>query len=200
MGGTFAAVVTVALSCSSCAREQAGPRPPPLRAVDLAPLLVAGATPQLDAPDVALSGDAFHVRALSASQARSLQRTLGRCLGPATVARGSSTARFRACAFRQLAHNSISQRLNAVLALTLARRLNDSDCRTSLLTLAGVTRALAGAAEGTLRELNSRPRWSTEELAHLAALRALTRDMVVNLHGQAWRRDCAPTAHAAGGP
>src|SRR5262245_40337515 len=119
------AALTLAMLCAGCADEQSGPRPPPgLRAVDLAPLLAAGAAETLAAPALALSRDALHLRTLSAGQAFALERTLGRCLAPVGARARSSTATFRACAFRQLAHNSVSQRLNAVLALTLARRLD----------------------------------------------------------------------------
>jgi hypothetical protein len=192
-GGALAAV-TLALIGSGCASEQSAPRPG-LRVADLAPLLVAGGEVPRDTPDVALSRDAQHLRTLSATQAVALQHMLRHCLPPA---RGSSTARYRACAFRELAHNSISQRLNGVIALTLARRLADGDCRTSLLTMAGLTRALAGAAEGTLRELNGQPRWSAQEGANLLALRALARDAVASLRARSWRRDCAPSARGGG--
>jgi hypothetical protein len=191
-GGAVAAAVTLALIGSGCASERSAPRPG-LHVADLAPLLVAGGDVPLDVPDVALSREALHLRTLSATQALALQRTLGHCLTPAP---GASTARFRACTFAELAHNSISQRLNGVIALTLARRLTDGDCRTSLLTMAGLTRALAGAAEGTLRELNSQPRWSAQEHANLLALRALARDAVTSLRAPTWRRDCAPSAQS----
>jgi hypothetical protein len=193
-GGALAAAVTLALIGSGCASEQSGPRSA-LHVADLAPLLVAGVEVPLDAPDLALSRDALHLRTLSATQALALQHALRRCVTPAP---GSSTARFRACAFRELAHNSISQRLNGVIALTLARRLADGDCRTSLLTMAGLTRALAGAAEGTLRELNSQPRWSAQERANLLGLRALARDAVASLRARSWRRDCAPSSQSGG--
>ena len=193
-GVARAAAVTLALIASGCASEQSAPRPG-LHVADLAPLLVAGGEVPLNTPDVALSRDARHLRTLSASQALALQHMLRHCLPPP---RGSSTARYRACAFRELAHNSISQRLNGVIALTLARRLSDGDCRTSLLTMAGLTRALAGAAEGTLRELNSEPRWSAEQGANLLALTALARDAVASLRAPSWRRDCAPSAHSGG--
>jgi hypothetical protein len=193
-GGAVAAAVTLALIGSGCASERSAPRPG-LHVADLAPLLVAGGDVPLDVPDVALSRDALHLRTLSATQALALQHTLRHCLAPAP---GAPTARFRACAFAELAHNSISQRLNGVIALTLARRLTDGDCRTSLLTMAGLTRALAGAAEGTLRELNSQPRWSVQERANLLALRALARDAVTSLRAPTWRRDCAPSAQSGG--
>jgi hypothetical protein len=107
-----------------------------------------------------------------------------------------AAARFRGCAFRELAHSSISQRLNAVLALTLTRRLHGGSCRDSLLAFAGVVRAVAGEAEGMLRELNSTLRWDARERSRVRALRELARDTRRHLNRRAWRRDCPPAFSA----
>lgn len=171
-----ALALALALVCSACGHEHGGPRPPP---VALAPSDAA----QLEALDL---------RSLSAGQLGALDHELTRCLiqigGAAGVPAG---VRFRSCAFRELAHNSISQRFNAVLALALTRRLHRGACRDSLLAFAGVTRIVATEAESMLRELNSDEQWNARNRAQVRALRALVRDTRAHLSLRAWRHYCA---------
>ena len=181
-----AAAVTLSLIWSGCAGEKSGPRPPP---APVQPL-------QLDAPDYALSRDALDTRTLSATQAAALERTVRSCQAriDSRAAAVPSAARFRECAFRELAHSSISQRLNAVLALTLTRRLRGGACRANLFALASGAQTLAAAAEGVLRELNSQLAWDAREHLKLLALRTLARSTLTGLDARAWRRHCAPPA------
>ena len=83
-----------------------------------------------------------------------------------------------------------------MLALTLTRRLHGGSCRDSLLAFAGVVRAVAGEAEGMLRELNSTLRWDARERSRVRALRELARDTRRHLNRRAWRRDCPPAFSA----
>ena len=141
--------------------------------------------------------EALDLRALSAGQLLTLDHRLRGCVARVGGAGGvPAAARFRECAFRELAHSSISQRLNAVLALTLTRRLHGGDCRDSLLAFAGVVRVVAAEAEGMLRELNSTLRWDARERARVRALRRLARDTRHHLSRRAWRRDCRPAFSA----
>jgi hypothetical protein len=171
-----ALALALALICSACGHEHGPTRPPP---VGIAP------------NDAALL-EALDLRSLSAGQLHALDQELSRCLvrvgGAAGVPAG---VRFRSCAFRQLAHNSISQRLNAVLALALTRRMHRGTCRANLFAFAGITQIVAAEAESMLRELNSQPVWSAHQRTRVRALRALARDTRVHLDPRAWRHDCA---------
>jgi hypothetical protein len=136
------------------------------------------------------SRDVLDLRALSAGQLQMLDRDLRRCEARTAGAGGVAVAaRFRECAFRTLAHNSLAQRFNATLAVTLTHGLRGG-CKARLLSLAGMVRAVADEAEAMLRELNSRVNWSRRERRNLHALRALARDIRAGLPLGAWRRDC----------
>jgi hypothetical protein len=141
--------------------------------------------------------EALDLRALSAGQLLTLDHRLRGCMARVGGAGGvPAAARFRECAFRELAHSSISQRLNAVLALTLTRRLHGGSCRDSLIAFAGVARVVAAEAEGMLRELNSTLSWDARERTRVRALRELARDTRHHLNPRAWRRDCRPAFSA----
>jgi hypothetical protein len=173
-------VAALALVCSGCAGQGAAMR----QAVGL------------HAPYDA-SREALDLRALSAGQLLRLDHTLRGCMvrvgGDGGV---PAAARFRECAFRELAHNSISQRFNAVLALTLTRRLHGGSCRDGLLAFAGVVRVVAAEAEEMLRELNGTLRWDARERTKVRALRRLARETRHDLSARAWRRDCSPAFSA----
>lgn len=172
-----ALALVLAIICSGCANEHGAPRPPP-RAVGLS----AGDAAQLEALDL---------RTLSAGQLLALDHQLHRCLVQVGGAAGlPAAARFRTCAFRELAHNSISQRFNAMLALTLTRRLRGGNCRANLLAFAGVAQIVAVEAESMLRELNGLQTWTARQRAEVRALRSLARDTRARLASRAWRRDC----------
>lgn len=148
---------------------------------------------QSDAPDDALSRQALDLRELSAGQALALDRQLRHCLARVDAATG-----MRMCAFRQLAHSAVSQRLNAGIAIALTRRLTGGDCRDSLLTLASLATLLGSHSDGILRELNGMPTVTAEEHTRVLALDALARDVAGSLDEQAWRRDCRPVPPTSG--
>ena len=171
-----ALALALALMCSACGHERGGPRPPPVAI----------------APSDAAQLEALDLRSLSAVQLGALDHELTRCLLRVGLAAGvPAGVRFRSCAFRELAHNSISQRFNAVLALALTRRLHRGSCRDSLLAFAGVTRIVATEAESMLRELNSDEVWTARNRAEVRALRGLVRDTRAHLDPRAWRHHCA---------
>ena len=177
---TVAIAVLAALLCAGCA-DQRGT----LRQVS-----------RVQAPyDV--TREALDLRALSAGQLLTLDHKLRGCMATVGATGGvPAAARFRECAFRELAHSSISQRLNAVLALDLTRRVHGGSCRDSLLAFAGIARVVAAEAEGMLRELNSTLQWDARERMKVRALRALARDTRQHLDPRAWRRDCRPAFSA----
>jgi hypothetical protein len=186
--GSRAVAAVVALCCAGCASHGK----PELRGVGLA-APTPEAVAQFDAPDHALSRQALDLRALSAGQALALARQLRHCLAQDDAATG-----LRACAFRQLAHSAVSQRLNAGIAVALIRRLRGGDCRASLLTLASLAALLAGHSDGVLRELNGMPTVTRTEHRRLLALDALARDVAASLDERAWRRHCAAVSPASG--
>jgi hypothetical protein len=177
---TVAIAVLAALLCAGCAGQGGALRP------------VSRVQVPYDA-----TREARDLTALSAGQLLTLDHRLRGCMARLGGAGGvPAAARFRECAFRELAHSSISQRLNAVLALTLTRRLHGGSCRDSLLAFAGVVRIVAAEAEGMLRELNSTLRWNERERMKVRALRKLARDTRDDLNPRAWRRDCRPAFNA----
>lgn len=173
-------VAAMALLCCGCAGQGAAMRQ------------ALGIHPPYDA-----TREALDLRALSAGQLLSLDHKLRGCMARVGGAGGvPAAARFRECAFRELAHSSISQRLNAVLALTLTRRLQVGSCRDSLIAFAGVVRVVAVEAEGMLRELNSTLHWDARERTKVRTLRKLARDTRDHLNPRVWQHDCRPAFSA----
>ena len=195
----LAVAVPVALVCTACAQEKVGPRSTPAKHAAKVVPVPSGEGAALQAPDNALSQEALNLRRISAGQARTLDRQLRRCLTQieGEPRRTAAVGRFRTCAFRQLVHSGVSQRFNAMLAVTLTRRLRGGTCRSSLLALAGIARILGEEADAVWRELISTPRWSARERGAVLALGGLARSLA-RLNPRTWRRNCAPARQFVG--